>query len=343
MILLLLAIFLVGCCVFFYGLVIKGVDRYEPEPWWLLMLCFFWGALGATFFSCIINTIGGGVIASAMGTSTAQDAMVAQGITASFVAPLVEESFKGVFLLVVWAASAFWLRELDGPLDGAIYGGVIGLGFTLTEDVLYIMRASSQAGLAGFGLVFFMRTILGGLGHATFTAMTGIGVGIAAETRSYAVKVLAPFGGWAAAVGLHFLHNFLVSFFGCGGVLVKFAVFITFAILFFVLLYVLAFRDRAIVLRGLADEVGVLCHPKEFQRTTSPWVLMPVWGMTSLSGSPGGYFSARKKQLLLADLAFLKHRQRRGDDSPSLASRVAKVRGEIDALNQRGVFIGKRD
>ncbi len=341
-ILLLLAIVMVGFCVFVYGLLIKGVDRYEPEPWWLLVLCFFWGALGATFFSCVINTIGGTVIAGAVGSATAQDQMLAQGLTASFVAPLVEESFKGVFLLLLWAASAFWLRELDGPLDGAIYGGVIGLGFTLTEDVLYIMTAAGKAGLAGFGFTFILRTIFGGLGHATFTAMAGIGVGIAAETRSFAVKILAPVGGWTAAVGLHFLHNFLVSFFSCGGVIMKFVVFLTFNVLFFVLLYVLAFRDRAIVIRGLADEVGVLCHPKEFKLTTSAKVLLPIWGVLSLKGSESGYWKARSKQLLLADLAFLKHRQRQGDDSPSLTRRVAAVRSEIEAMNNRGVFIGPR-
>jgi hypothetical protein len=83
--------------------------------------------------------------------------------------------------------------------------------------------------------------------------MTGIGVGVAAESRSYFVKVVAPVGGWSAAVGLHFLHNFLVSFLGGGGVLLKFLVFWTFAVLFFVLLYVLAYRDRSIVLRGLGE------------------------------------------------------------------------------------------
>lgn len=337
-----MAVFLVSICVFFYGLLIKGVDRYEPEPLWLLVICFFWGALGATFFSLIFNTIGGVVISSAVGVQSASDAQLAGGLTASFVAPLVEESFKGGFLLIVWLASTFWLRELDGALDGAIYGGVIGLGFTLTEDVLYIMRATEQAGLAGFGCVFFLRTIGGGLGHATFTAMTGLGVGVAAETRSTLVKLIAPVGGWTAAVGLHFLHNFLVSFFGGAGVVLKFLVFLTFALLFFVLLYVLAFRDRSIVMRGLADEVGKLLHPKEFKLTTSGWMLVPLWNAFALMGSPQGYMSARKKQLLLADLAFLKHRVRRGDDSPGVAQKIATARAALESLNQQGVFVGKQ-
>ncbi len=336
-----LAVFLVSCCVFVYGLAIKGVDRYEPEPWWLLMLCFFWGALGATFFSLIFNTIGGAVVSSAVGNSTPDQVAVAHGATASFVAPLVEESFKGCFLLVVWGASALWLKELDGALDGAIYGGCIGLGFTLTEDVLYIMNGTAQMGMAGFVLLFFIRTIMGGLGHATFTSMTGIGVGVASESRNVLVKIIAPIGGWSAAVGLHFLHNFLVSFLGPAGVLLKFMVFLTFAFLFFVLLYILAFRDRAIVLRGLADEVGVLLHPKEFKLTTSGTMLIPLWNMMALMGSPKGYMSARKKQLLLADLAFLKNRVRRGESGAGLTRKIAAVKSQLERLNQEGVFIGK--
>ncbi len=337
-----MAVFLVSICVFVYGLLIKGVDRYEPEPLWLLTVCFFWGALGATFFSLIFNTLGGAVISSAVDVRSAQDAQLAGGLTASFVAPLVEESFKGGFLLVVWTASALWLRDLDGPLDGAIYGGVIGLGFTLTEDVLYIMRATEQGGACGFGCVFLLRTIGGGLGHATFTAMTGLGVGIACETRSVLLKIIAPIGGWTAAVGLHFLHNFLVSFFGGAGVVLKFAVFLTFAVLFFVLLYILAFRDRAIVMRGLADEVGQLLHPKEFKLTTSGKMLLPLWNALALKDSPQGYGTARKKQLLLADLAFLKHRVRRGDESPAIQRKLGEIRNELASLNQAGVFIGKQ-
>ena len=338
----LLAVVLVSCCVFVYGLAIKSADRYEPEPWWLLVMCFFWGALGATFFSLILNTIGGMVIVEAVNPRTMQDAQVAHGLTASFVAPLVEESFKGIALIGLWGISSLWLRELDGALDGAIYGGVIGLGFTLTEDVLYIMRATSELGAAGFGFVFILRTIFGGLGHATFTAMTGLGVGIAAESRSMFVKVVAPVGGWTAAVGLHFLHNFLVSFFGGVGVLLKFMVFLTFAVLFFILLYVLAYRDRSIVLRGLADEVGKLLHPKEYKLTTSAGNLVPFYNLATVMGSQGGYFSARKKQLALSELAFLKHRRRRGEAGAGLDRREADLRRTIETANGQGVFIGKR-
>jgi RsiW-degrading membrane proteinase PrsW (M82 family) len=331
-----LAIFLVGCCVFVYGLAIKGVDRYEPEPWWLLIVCFFWGALGATFGALVLNTIGGEVVIGVMGPS-----QVAQGATASFIAPPVEESMKGSFMLVVWAASAVYLKELDGALDGAIYGGVIGLGFTLTEDVLYITRGSEAGGMAAFTAIFFLRTILGGLGHASFTAMTGLGVGVACESRSIAVKVIAPIGGWMSAMGLHFLHNFLVSFLGAFGLFLKLGVFFTFDILFFIVLYVLAFRDRSIIVRNLVDEVGVMLHPKEFKTMTSGAQLVPLWNLMTLWSSPRGYFPARKKQLALAEIAFLKHRRRRGEGGSTIDNKEREARATVQSLNDQGVFIGK--
>ncbi len=42
-----LAILFVVPLVALYFVVIRSVDRYMPEPWWLLFLCLVWGAVGA--------------------------------------------------------------------------------------------------------------------------------------------------------------------------------------------------------------------------------------------------------------------------------------------------------
>lgn len=342
LVLLVFALTIIAPTVFVYFLVIKGTDRYEPEPFWLLTLCFLWGAVVATLTAIVGNAIGEGAVSAALGAGS-DDALV-RASTASFVAPLVEETTKGVGLLVLWLASTLWLRELDGALDGAIYGGVIGLGFTLTEDVLYVASAGAQGGAAAFTGLYILRTVLSGLGHASFTAMTGLGVGIAAESSSGIVKVISPIGGWLAAVGLHFLHNFLVTFMfqGGAGLGIKLLVFWTFDLLFFVLIVCLAVRDRSIVLRGLVDEVGRLLHPKELERTTSYWMLMPFWNFFSLSSGQASYGQSRKKQLALVELAFLKARRRRGDHGPELDRDEHELRSTIHQANQQNVFIGPR-
>jgi len=335
----LLALAVIAPTVFVYFLIIKGTDRYEPEPFWLLTLAFFWGAVVATLTAIVGNAVGEGVLRVALGATNP----LVRASTASYIAPLVEESTKGAGLLMLWAASALWFRELDGALDGAVYGGVIGLGFTLTEDVLYVSSAGAQGGGGAFLLLFVLRTVLAGLSHASFTAMTGLGIGIAAETSSALLRVIAPIGGWSAAVGLHALHNYLVTFMygGGSGLAAKLLIFWMFDLLFFVVVICLAIRDRAIVLRGLVDEAGRLLHPKELARTSSYWMLVPFWNLMSLQQSPAGYGKARRKQLALIKLAFLKHR-RRWDRSAELERTEAELRARIHEANLEGVFIGAR-
>lgn len=336
-----LALLIVAPTIFFYFLVIRGSDRYEPEPLWLLSVAFFWGAVVATLTAIVGNQVGEGALRASLG---AGQAALVDASTASFVAPLVEECTKGAGLLVLWAISALWVREIDGALDGAIYGGVIGLGFTLTEDVLYISSAGAQHGGEAFFQVFVLRTLMAGLSHASFTAMTGLGIGIAAESSSGLVKLIAPVGGWCAAVGLHFLHNYLVTFLydGGSGLVLKLLLFWTFDALFFLVIITLAVRDRAIVLKGLIDEAGRLLHPKELARTSSYWMLFPLWNFFSLLGSPKGYGEARRKQLDLIEVSFLKHRRRRGERGPELDAREHELRRRIHQSNQAGVFIGAR-
>ena len=337
----LLALLIVAPTVFFYFLIIRGSDRYEPEPLWLLSVAFFWGAVVSTLTALVFNEVGEGAIRASLG---AGQAALVDASTASFVAPFVEESSKGFGLLVLWAVSSLWVREIDGALDGAIYGGVIGLGFTLTEDVLYISSAGSQHGGDAFFQVFILRTVMAGLGHASFTAMTGLGIGIAAESASGMIKLIAPIGGWCAAVGLHFVHNYLVTFLydGGSGFVLKILLFWTFNALFFMVILSLAIRDRAIVLKGLVDEAGRSLHPKELERTSSYWMLFPLWNFFSLMSSAKGYGEARRKQLDLIELSFLKHRRRRGERGQELDAREHELRQRIHLSNQAGVFIGVR-
>ena len=337
----LLALSVVAPTVFLYFLIIRGSDRYEPEPFWLLSVAFFWGAVVSTLTALVFNEVGEGAIRASLG---AGQAALVDASTASFVAPLVEESSKGFGLLVLWAISSLWVKEIDGALDGAIYGGVIGLGFTMTEDVLYISSAGAQHGGQAFFQVFVLRTVMAGLGHASFTAMTGLGVGIAAESTSGLTKFFAPIGGWCAAVGLHFVHNYLVTFLydGGSGFVLKILMFWTFNALFFLVILSLAIRDRAIVLKGLIDEAGRSLHPKELERTASYWMLVPLWNFLSLMGSPKGYGEARRKQLDLIELSFLKHRRRRGERGTDIDAREQELRQRIQVSNQAGVFIGAR-
>jgi RsiW-degrading membrane proteinase PrsW (M82 family) len=321
-----------------YALFIRWCDRFEPEPWWLLFCAFVWGALFATFGGGTFSAIGEG-IASAVTGLDASDPRIDQ-FGATVLAPIFEEGFKGLGVALLAAVSALWLKELDGPLDGAIYGGIIGLGFTLTEDTMYVAQQYAQDGLAGFVGLLFLRTVLLGLSHCTFTAMTGLGFGIAAESRNWGVKIAAPIGGYALAMALHATHNALPTFFGEGGLVLMVLISWLIDLLFFVLLAFLVVRDRAIVIRELTGEVGGLLHPRELNAiTTYVTIGWANWAVL-LSHGWAPFRARRAKQLALVELAFLKNRRRRGEWGRDLDLKEARLRWEIAGANQRGVWLG---
>jgi RsiW-degrading membrane proteinase PrsW (M82 family) len=333
---LILGVIFVTPLVLTYLFFIRWVDRFEPEPWWLILAAFVWGAIFAT--------LGGGISSSIAQTFTSTllhaSPKEMDVVGATVFAPVFEETFKGIGVALIALISALGLRELDGPLDGAIYGGVVGLGFTLTEDILYVANQFATNGFGGFVILLFLRTVLLGLSHCTFTACTGLGFGIATEAKSWFVKLGAPVFGFGCAMAMHAMHNLLPTFFGDGGLVLMLLISWAIDILFFVLLALLVVRDRSIVVRELFGEVGHLLHPKELQLVSSYFSLgFKNWSILFSKGWSA--FSARRqKQLQLVELAFVKSRRRRGEYGPDLDRKEAELRRDIATANQRGVWIG---
>jgi RsiW-degrading membrane proteinase PrsW (M82 family) len=178
-----------------YVTLVLWLDRYEPEPPWMLAAAFFWGALVAVFFAIIINSLGVAVVAAFAGDAVGES----YGMVVS--APLVEETAKA---LVLFALFFFRRDEFDGVTDGVIYAAMVGLGFAMTENVKYYGVAVAENNALG---VFIVRGIFSPFAHPLFTGMTGIGLGLAAQTVKGWVKVVAPAVGFAAAVVLHAAWN----------------------------------------------------------------------------------------------------------------------------------------
>ncbi len=174
------------------------LDRFESEPTRYLVAAFLWGALVATLVAAVFNTSAIVVLRSA----TDPDAALAT--TAVLVAPVVEEALKGSFVLLVWW---FLRREFDGVTDGMVYAGVCAAGFAFTENIQYLAQAWTDGGGEALGATFVMRCLLSPFAHPMFTVLTGVGVGVAATSRSWALKVLAPVTGYALAVLAHGLWN----------------------------------------------------------------------------------------------------------------------------------------
>jgi hypothetical protein len=231
------------------------------------------------------------------------------------------------------------VRELDGPLDGAIYGGIVGLGFTLTEDVEYVSSAFASGGFEAFVTLFFIRTVMNGLTHCTFTAITGLGFGMAAESRHWLVRIGAPFGGYVVAMAMHGFHNGILVLGDEGFIIMQITNWAV-DVGFFVVLALLVVRDRRIVVRELAGELGGLLHPRELPLVSS-YLRIGMQNWATLFASGWSAFRARRrKQLALIEVAFIKARRRRGESGRDLDVREARLRQEIALANRAGVWLG---
>jgi len=181
-----------------YILLVLWIDRYESEPLWMLATAFLWGAVIAVLVAFIFNT---GL--SIMAAAATNDTRVGENFGAVISAPIVEESAKACILVVLF----LWKRdEFDGVVDGIVYAGMVGLGFAMTENVLYYGRAV-QDGAGALTFIIVLRGMAAPFSHPLFTSMTGIGLGWARESTNGFVKVVAPVLGFMLAILMHATWN----------------------------------------------------------------------------------------------------------------------------------------
>ncbi len=177
-----------------YGIFYNWVRSYRKGPLGLQLLVFLWGCLPATFLAGYLNgaaSIPLAHIFSGVGMLTYND------ILPVIAAPIVEEFLKGLAVFAVFKHRQG--REFDGPVDGIMFGTLVGLGFAITENIAYFINGSQ--------LTVILRTFVFGLNHAFFTSLTGIGFGLASHTDRTVERKLGPLIGYLGAIIAHGLHN----------------------------------------------------------------------------------------------------------------------------------------
>jgi RsiW-degrading membrane proteinase PrsW (M82 family) len=251
-----------------YISIVLLIDRYDPEPPWVLMLSFVWGAVIAVFGSLIVNDTTTMIAAQAGG------AAVGDFVGAVISAPLAEEAFKGLGVLIVLLMLR---KEFDGVVDGIVYACVVALGFATVENVLYYGRAVLTDGAGTGAAVFVLRGMLSPFAHPLFTSMTGIGLGIAREQKRGALVWLAPPAGYALAVLLHALWNFVATISAAGGgggffFLAYLVGWIPAFVCFMIAVGFCLYRERKVIREHLYDEVAIgALTPAEYMSVTSLW------------------------------------------------------------------------
>jgi protease PrsW len=260
----------------FYILPLIWLDRYDPEPIWLLALAFAWGALVAVIISFIINTLIG--------------AFLGQEIGAVVSAPIFEEGSKGLGLILLLF---FFRREFDDILDGIVYAGVIALGFATVENVLYYGREIGTGSSDALFAIFLMRGVFSPFAHVTFTAMTGIGCGISRESHNPVVKILMPVVGYICAVLLHALWNGMAVLGGLGGFILGYLVLeIPFFAIFVIFSFYIMYRQSKILKEMLAIDIARGLIPQSHAEKATSAFKSSAW---IWSGLLNGKFRPRSR------------------------------------------------
>ncbi|AAL82173.1 PrsW family intramembrane metalloprotease [Pyrococcus furiosus DSM 3638] len=160
-------------------------DKLEPEPKKYVILTFLFGATVSVIMAIIIESL---LVPSWITSIGAL--LPATFFYISLVAGIVEEPAKALAIKLPYKA-----RQMDGIMDGVIYGVAAGLGFAATENLLY--------GL-GYGMgTTIARALLTPLAHASWSAIIGVGYGLKSEGKIYD---LTPY--FALAILLHFLWDY---------------------------------------------------------------------------------------------------------------------------------------
>jgi RsiW-degrading membrane proteinase PrsW (M82 family) len=226
------------------GAVVLWIDRWEPEPRFLMLGAFLWGGGVAVFVASLLNGIVGVWIGEAVGSDLPPE--VAPAV---FGAPIVEEAAKGLGILLIFLVRR---RQFNGPVDGVVYAALVALGFSVVEDVQYFALNADDV-----GAVFFMRALLSPFGHLIYSLPMGIALGYAGRMRSKAAWLwLFPLG-YLVGVGLHMAWNGSLTYVSSLGDILAIFVFLNwlpFAVLAAIVIW-LRRRESAVVLTRLRDYV----------------------------------------------------------------------------------------
>jgi RsiW-degrading membrane proteinase PrsW (M82 family) len=168
---------IVGALWFLY---IYQKDIFEPEPLNKILKAVGWGAIPAVIIALCINTI--------------FHQIQPEIFVAVLIAPLVEEACKGFHIYKMRRSP-----ELEGPMDGLVYGAAVAIGFEIVENILYSISTEFGIELSA------IRSIVAG--HILFTGLFGLMVGLA---KIKANKSLILYG-YAGAVLLHVTWNGLLA------------------------------------------------------------------------------------------------------------------------------------
>ena len=312
-----------------YAIVLWWFDRYEKEPLGLLVAAFFWGAVPSIILALIFE-----IILDIPVVAISPNQLTYDLLGASVVAPLAEEGVKALALLILLLLLR---REIDSPMDGLIYGGIVGFGFAAVENIFYLFGAYTEGGVGGVLFLAFLRAGLFGLNHAMYTGFTGLGIALSLEVRNKVLKVALVLAGFGMALLAHAVHNAFATFTGYSGgfiPLVAAAIADWGGIFFMLVIAIWSFfleRKRIIAYSQELTKLQIIplaeidVLKSTFRRRMARLKIL-------LSGDVKGWWKAQRYQLKLTEAAFAWHRMNHGD--PKAQKNLIRLEQQFQALRK---------
>lgn len=232
----------------FYLIVLWRMDKYDREPLLFVLAHFLWGAFGA-----IILGISGSLILGSLTGILGSTSNISKLIQTIIFAPLSEEIAKGAFLL--YSVNS---KKFDNTTDGLLYGGVIGLGFGMTENFLYFLTYGNTP--LNWLFLVIIRSLFSALMHCISTGTLGAFLALAKSSSNFGKNTL-PLAGLFTAIFIHSMWNTSVSI---SDTFLFGFLFMIFLILFFIFVFRLSVNnEKNIIERELLEESMSGLIPKE--------------------------------------------------------------------------------
>ena len=174
-------------CAVLAAMLVYRYDMYEREPWYMLVAAGLLG-MGAMALIGRVEAFTLGLI----GPDQWSD------IAVSAVAATHEELAR---LLVVAAIALVLPGQFNDPMDGIIYGSIVGLGMAVDESLFFLGLWDSD------GPLLPATEIIRLTGHLVLGGITGFAIGMARMSMPRWPAVLA--GCLTVSIGLHFLWDWI--------------------------------------------------------------------------------------------------------------------------------------
>ncbi len=173
-------------CALFAALLVYRYDMYEREPWFMILLAAALGA-GAMW---LVGELEGLTIAL-LGDAPA-DVIIAA-------VPATHEELAR--LIVVAGLAIFLPKQFNDPMDGIIYGSIVGLGMAINESIFYLQLWQPD------GSLIPPTEVIRLFGHLVMGGITGFAIGMARMRMPRWPLVLA--GCLAVSMSLHYLWDWI--------------------------------------------------------------------------------------------------------------------------------------